>query len=181
MRCVLYIMLMVDFLWERETEIEHWHSCLTCWARFLLSVLAPFASTYFLCFWTYQPDLGIGFRVFELYINLGPFDTNYIIFRNVEVFNNFFFPEILCMWRKTRNLIEYLGIYFLSKWNPQLFNKHVLKWPRYYGIIVCTFFVQGNTSLTSYNTSPNRSIFVKLVFQYRSTLAISTHVHQIIN
>jgi len=61
----------------------------------------PFCLYLFSLFLNNQPDLGIGFRVSELYIiNLGPFDTNYIIFRNVEVFNNFFFFSRNIMYLK---------------------------------------------------------------------------------
>jgi len=46
----------------------------------------------------------------------GQFNTHYIIFRNVEMFN--FFLETFFL-KENKNLMEYLWIYHLLKWNPQ--------------------------------------------------------------
>jgi hypothetical protein len=45
---------------------------------------------------------------------LGQFNTNYIIFRNIEIFKEIFFSKI-----KFKNMMKYLGIYHLSYWDPQ--------------------------------------------------------------
>jgi hypothetical protein len=64
----------------------------------------------FFCVWEQKEILFISQRVSNCY--LGQFDTNYIIFRDVEKFQKLFFPN-------KKNIVkdnsEYLGIFHLLK------------------------------------------------------------------
>ncbi len=83
---------------------------------------------------------------------LGRFDTNYIIFRNVE---NFKSSELNVFWRKMWKSQEY----FISfKWNLHsfylFFDKDVLKLPRYYG----HFAVVGGAAVMHHYRELHRKI-----------------------
>jgi hypothetical protein len=54
---------------------------------------------------------------------MGQFDTNYIIFINVKIFKTHFFQKKNLL-RKMTNVMEYVRLYHLSKWNPQ--NKLII-------------------------------------------------------
>jgi hypothetical protein len=50
---------------------------------------------------------------------MGQFDTNYIIFINVKIFQKHIFFRNKNLLRKMTNVMEYVRLYHLSKWNPQ--------------------------------------------------------------
>jgi hypothetical protein len=65
------------------------------------------------------------------------FFESHIIFRIVEIFKNYFFQIKKIIVNSNS---EYLPIFHLLKWKfPKLinylFDRHVLKWPRYYGMV----------------------------------------------
>jgi hypothetical protein len=58
---------------------------------------------------------------------LGQFNTNYIIIRNVEIFKGISVFQKYYLWRKNKNIWEYIiSQNWIFKINS-LFNKHMLK------------------------------------------------------
>ncbi len=65
------------------------------------------------------PYLQLSTTISNILQHINNFRTNYIIFKNAEIFQKMVF-KIRLWWRKVKNLLVYLGIYIFWKWNHQI-------------------------------------------------------------